>query len=108
MPIRRTAAALTSAAALSLTGVAVATPAYAAPVFAGGLVNVNVEDIEILNNSLNNVRILNGNQVSVGVVAQLQALVCDNNVNLLGALADTGTATCETEAGDIDLSTVQR
>jgi hypothetical protein len=47
MQIRRTAAALTTAAALSMTGVAMATPAQAQPIFSGGLVNVNIEDVNV-------------------------------------------------------------
>jgi hypothetical protein len=107
MQIRRTAAALTSAAALSVTGVAMATPASAAPIFTGGLVNVAIDDIAILNDSLNNVRILNGNQVTVGVVAQVQALVCDTNVNLLAQLADDGTAECTADGQTINFDVLQ-
>ena len=108
MQIRRTAAALASAAALSVAGVATAAPASAEPVFTGGLVNVAIDDIEILNNSLNNVRILNNNQVTVGVVAQVQALVCDTNVNLIGQLVDDGTAQCMADGQMIDFTAVQR
>ena len=110
MNVRRTSAALMSAAALSVTGVAMATPAGAAPLFTGGLVNVNVSDVDLLNDSLNrnDVRILNNvlndNNVGVGVVAQVAAVVCDVNVGgILGQLRDTGTATCEAgdQAGEI-------
>ncbi len=116
MNVRRTAAALTSAAALCVSGVALATPATAAPLFTGGLVNVNVSDIDLdlLNDSLNrnDVRILNNvlndNQVSVGVVAQIAAQICDTNVGgILGELRDTGSSTCETDFGAIEFSTIQ-
>lgn len=102
MNVRRTAAALTSAAALSVTGVAMAQPASAAPVFTGGLVNVNVSNLDLLNENdvdvLNNV--LNRNRVNVGVVAQIAATICDVNVGgVLGELRDTGEATCTTAEG---------
>ena len=107
MQIRRTAAALTSAAALSVTGVAMATPATAAPVFTGGLVNVNLSDIQIdvLRNSLNNNRVLNDvlndNQVNLGVAAVVIAQVCDTQVGVLATLVQTGTATCEVGDGSL-------
>jgi hypothetical protein len=116
MNIRRTAAAVTSAAALSVTGVAMAQPAAAAPVFTGGLVNVNVSDIDVdlLNDSLNknDVRILNNvlndNQVSVGVVAQVAAQVCNTNVGgILGELRTAQRATCETAYGPIEFTTTR-
>lgn len=110
MQIRRTAAALTSAAALTVSGVAMAAPAQAQPVFTGGLINVNVTDVNLLNDSLNDLdlrllnNVLNDNNVNVGVVAQIAAVVCDANVGgILGQLEDTGTATCEAgnDAGEI-------
>lgn len=116
MNIRRTAAAFTTAAALSVTGVAMATPAAAAPVFAGGVVNVNISDVDLLNDSLNNLdlrilnNVLNGNNVGVGVVAQVAAVVCDTNVGgILGELRDTGRATCEAgnDAGEIVFTLTQ-
>jgi hypothetical protein len=87
MQIRRTAAALTSAAALSITGIAMATPAQAAPVVTGGLVNVTVTDVDLLNNVA--VTALNG--VTLAVAAN----VCGVAVNVLAAdLAPDGEATC--------------
>jgi NAD-dependent DNA ligase len=84
MNVRRTAACLTSAAALSVSGVAMAQPASAAPLFTGGLVNVNVQDVDVdvLNNSLNNnnIDILNDNEVNIGVAGQIIAQVCDVQV----------------------------
>jgi hypothetical protein len=48
MQIRRTAATLASVAALGIGGVALAVPASAQPpIFAGGLVNVNIEDVNV-------------------------------------------------------------
>ena len=101
MTIRRKTAVLMTAAALATTGAAMAQPASASPVFAGGLVNVAVEDVEIIEDSLNNIRILNDNQVSVGVVAQVVAQLCETNVGgILGELRETGEAACTTDNGD--------
>ncbi len=119
MNIRRTTAAMTCAAALTITGAAMAQPASAAPLFTGGLVNVNVSDIDIdaLNNSLNDNNVLNNllrdalndNQVAVGVLAQVAAQVCDTNVGgILGQIRDTGTGTCSTEFGELVFSPVAR
>lgn len=47
MQIRRTAVTLASVAALGIGGVALAAPASAQPVFTGGLVNVNIEDVNV-------------------------------------------------------------
>jgi hypothetical protein len=47
MQIRRTAVTLASVAALGVGGVALAAPASAQPVFTGGLVNVNIEDVNV-------------------------------------------------------------
>ena len=119
MTIRRKTAVLMTAAALATTGAAMAQPAAAAaPVFAGGLVNVNVSDVDVLNDSLNqndvrilnNLDVLNDNNVGVGVVAQVAAVVCDTNVGgILGELRDTGTATCEAgqDAGSIVFTVVE-
>jgi hypothetical protein len=101
MQIRRTAAALTCAAGLTISGVAVAAPASAQPVFTGGLVNVNVDvdDVKILNDSLNNNRVLNDvlndNEVTLGVAAVIIAQVCDTQVGVLAELVQTGATECE-------------
>jgi hypothetical protein len=65
MQIRRSAAALAATAALGLGGVAVAAPASAATA-QNGLVNVAID----------NVNILNGNAVGIGVAANVIAQVC--------------------------------
>lgn len=97
MNIRRTAAALTSAAALSVTGVAMATPASAAPVVTGGLVNVTIANIDVETGD-----ILSENTVQVGVAAALAiaANICDTNVNVLAVQFRDGAATCESATGD--------
>lgn len=86
MQIRRTAAALTSAAALSVSGVALATPVQAAPVITGGLVNVTLTDISVLN----------GNQVVLlnGVTLQVAANVCEVAVGVLAQDLQDGNADC--------------
>jgi hypothetical protein len=93
MQIRRTAAALTSAAALSVTGVAMATPAQAAPVITGGLVNVTVteviDDITVVVQDVN---------VAVGAALGIAANVCDVNVNVLAEQLRSGGATCTSDA----------
>lgn len=97
MQIRRTAAALTSAAALSITGLAVATPASAAPV-QDGLVNVAVGDVTILED------------VDVIVAAQVAANICGVKVGpvaVLGRAVDRSGETstvCTTDQGPIDLT----
>jgi hypothetical protein len=47
MRIRRTVASLASVAAIGVGGVALAAPASAQPIFTGGLVNVNIEDVNV-------------------------------------------------------------
>ncbi len=110
MKIRRTAAALTSAAALSVTGVAMATPAQAAPVITGGLVNVTITDLQILNDSINNNNVLNDvlndNQINLGVAAVVIAQVCDVQVGVLATLVQTGTTTCAADGGTLTLTQV--
>lgn len=47
MRIRSTAMTLASVAALGVGSVVLAAPASAQPVFTGGLVNVNIEDVNV-------------------------------------------------------------
>jgi hypothetical protein len=115
--MKRTIAA--AAGALAMTGGAafMATPAQAQPVFTGGLVNVNVTDVSVLNDVdvLRNSRILNNvlnnNNVSVGVAANIAAQVCaDANVAaVIAEIRDTGGFSCESanEAGDLVISQAQ-
>lgn len=84
MNVRRTAAALTSAAALAVTGVAVAVPAQAAPVVTGGLVNVTV--VDFLDVTLTD--------IVVQIPIALAATVCDVNVNVLAVQLRNGGAAC--------------
>lgn len=89
--MKRTLAA--TAGALALTGgtAFMATPAQAAPVVTGGLVNVTVTDV--IDGGVVNVE---NNNVGVAAVVGIAANVCDVNVGgILGELRKTGTATCE-------------
>ncbi len=79
MQIRRTAAALTVTAALSLSGVALAVPAQAQPVQTG-LVNVVIGDVTV--------------QLPIAIAAN----VCDVNVNVLAVQLREGPTTCEADA----------
>ena len=93
--MKRLMIASASAALAMGGGVALASPANAAPLFTGGLVNVNVSNV------LNNSEILSRNDVGLGVAAGIAANVCDVNVGgILGQLRDVGTATCTSDAGD--------
>jgi hypothetical protein len=112
MNIRRTAAAITSAAALSVTGIALAQPASASPVVTGGLVNVTVNDV--LNDSVNENEILSRNNVGIGVAAGIAASVCadvDAQVGVIARqLARGGDFSCEqiTDAGSQTVDITQR
>lgn len=89
-----------AAASIGLAGPAIAQNA-------GGLVTVQVTDVEILKNSLNNNdvdvlnNLLNNNQVSVPVNLQvpigIAATVCDVSANVLAQQAKGGGATCTAE-----------
>jgi hypothetical protein len=81
MNIRRTAAAVTTAAALSVTGIAMATPANAQPNRADqdGLVNLALQDTNV--------------QIPIGIAAN----VCGVAVNLLASQTATGPVDCEAE-----------
>lgn len=97
MQIRRTVAALTTAAALSVSGVAMATPALA-QVDQDGLVNVAVGDITITD------------AVDIGVAAQIAANICGVKVGpvaVLGTAVDRSGDTetvCTTDQGDVTLT----
>jgi len=91
----------------TMMAAAAALIAFAGPAIAqnaGGLVTVQVTDVEILKNSLNNNdvdvlnNLLNNNQVSVPVNLQvpigIAATVCDVNANVLAQQLKGGGATC--------------
>jgi hypothetical protein len=78
MQFRRTAVAITSAAALSVTGIALATPANAQPnrTVQEGLVNVAVQDVIV--------------QLPIAIAAN----VCDVSVAILAQQTVTGPVDC--------------
>ena len=88
--------------AAAAASIAVAGPAGAQ--VAGGLVTVQVANVDILRNSLNNNdvdvlnNLLNNNQVSVPLNLQvpigIAATVCDVNANVLAQQLKGGGATC--------------
>jgi len=91
MNIKTRIATVAIAGALAFGGAAATTPAQAAPVVTGGLVNVTITDV------------LNDNQVQVAVPINVAAAICGVSVNVLAtALAPTGTQTfnCPVSTGD--------
>ena len=90
MNIKTRAAAIGATGVMTLSGLAVAAPAQAAPVITGGLVNVTITDVDLLNNVA--VTALNG------VTLQVAAQVCGVSVNVLAAdLAPDGFAVCDVD-----------
>lgn len=88
--------AASATTAIALTGsTLVATPAHAAPLVTGGLVNVTVTDV--LNNVTVTVQDIN---VGLGAALALAANVCDVNVNVLARQLRDGGATCENALTD--------
>ena len=82
--IKRLGATVFATVVISVVGVA---PASAQPVFTGGLVNVNIGNVN----------------VPIGVAANLAANLCGGNVQvgvLASQVARDGTATCTAETGD--------
>ena len=89
MGIRRRIVGISAAAAMSVG--LMAGPAAAQPFITGGLVNVTVNDVEILND------------VNVGLGIAAAANVCGgvNVAALVSDLQQDGTATCNSEAGSV-------
>lgn len=104
MQIQRSIAALTSAVALSVTGVAISTPASAAPpVFAGGnLVNVQVTDV--LNGLTVTVQDIN---VTVAAAANIIAQICGTQIPVAvlatQVVATDGEFACDATTGTQDV-----
>lgn len=82
---------------------AAAVPALAQVNTSGGLVNVNVQDVSILNNFLNGAQIAALNNLSVPVTVQLPiglaANVCGVDANVLAHQRKAGGATCTAKSG---------
>ena len=88
--MKRTVIATAGAVLTMAGGVATATPAQAAPLVTGGLVNVTVTDV--LND--NTVDVLNDVDVAIPVALDLAAQVCGTTVGVLAQdLAADGTCT---------------
>ena len=78
---------------------ALSTPAQAAPLVTGGLVNVTVTDVV-------DGGVLSNNDVSLGAALGVAANVCDVNVNVLARQLRNGGATCTSDASgqQVDIS----
>jgi hypothetical protein len=87
------------AAALVLSTASVAAP-VSAQVLSGGLINVNVSDVSLLNGSLNKNQIAALNNIAVPIVVQvpvaLAANVCGTTVAVLSAAGSGGV--CDAKA----------
>ena len=83
MRIPRTLAAAGAAAFLAGTVMGVSAPSHAQPLFQGGLVNVSVGDVDILND------------VNIAAAIGVAANLCDVNVNVLAVQLRDGSATCD-------------
>ena len=90
--MKRTMIASATAVLAMAGSVAAVTPADAAPLVTGGLVNVTVTD------TLNNNNILQDVNVGVGAALGLAANVCDVSVGVLAAQLHRGGATCTSMA----------
>ena len=91
--MKRTMIASAAAVLAMAGGVATATPAQAAPVVTGGLVNVTVTDV--IDDVTVTVRDVN---VSVGAALGIAANVCDTSVNVLARQLKSGGASCTSTA----------
>ena len=88
MDIKKKLVTLSAAGAMTLAGFGVAPPAQAAPVITGGLVNVTITDVNLLNENDVVVTALNG--VTLAVAAN----VCGVAVGVLATDLQDGDATC--------------
>ncbi|GAA4715512.1 chaplin [Sphingomonas lutea] len=96
------------AAAAAVT--AVATPAAAQVGNSQGLVAVQIQNVDILNNFLNDTQIAALNNIGLPITVQapisVAANVCGTTVNALGALRKEGNATCNATSGSAALADV--
>ena len=80
-----------------------ATPALAQLNTSGGLVNVSVQDVSVLNNFLNHDQIAALNNIGVPITVQVPvgvaANVCGVAANVLAQQKKTGAATCTAKSG---------
>jgi len=94
---RKAAVSLIAGAALTAGAL---TPAQAAPVITGGLVNVTVTDV------LRNVTVQDIN-VALGVALGVAANACDVNVNVLAQQLRNGSATCQNATDPVTATITQ-
>ena len=89
---------------------AAATPAIAQVGNSQGLVAVQIQNVDILNNFLNDAQIAALNDIGVPITVQapisLAANVCGTTVNALGALRKEGDAACTATSGSAALAQV--
>ena len=89
---------------------AAATPAIAQVGNSQGLVAVQIQNVDILNNFLNDTQIAALNNVGVPITVQapisVAANVCGTTVNALAALRKTGDAACTATSGSSALAQV--
>ena len=89
---------------------AAATPAIAQVGNSQGLVAVQIQNVDILNNFLNDTQIAALNNVGVPITVQapisVAANVCGTTVNALAALRKAGDATCTATSGSTALAQV--
>jgi hypothetical protein len=83
---------------------AAGSPAIAQNVdLSGGLVDVTVQDVSILNNFLNDTQVAALNNLDVPVTVQVPvgvaATVCDVSANVLAKQKKTGDAACDAKSG---------
>jgi hypothetical protein len=89
--------------ALGLGGsLAMSTPAQAAPLVTGGVVNVTVTDV--VDDVTVTVQDVN---VGVGAALNIAANVCDVNVNVLAEQLRDGSTTCENATNDQTVAITQ-
>ncbi len=88
-------------AALALGSISLSVPATAQLTQQGGLVNVTIGDVTLLNNFLNDTQIAALNNLNVPITVQapigVAANVCNINAAVLGAAGGGGT--CEAKQG---------
>jgi hypothetical protein len=88
-------------AALALGSMSLSVPATAQLTQQGGLVNVTITDVSILNNFLNDTQIAALNNLNVPITVQapigIAANVCNLSVAVLGAAGSGGA--CEAKSG---------
>ena len=87
---------------IAAAALALGTPAVAQVDVGGGLVDVTIQDVSILNNFLNDTQIAalnNVGPITVQVPIGVAATVCDVNAAVLADQEKAGGATCAAKSG---------